>query len=284
MDNLLTKRVIPSSMEFTVADFTEQLPQILSNVKELYEWAVVQTEIDRNLVLTSDEDIESARERCALLNKVIAQIDQKRKEVKKAYNKPYDTFERAIKEVSAVILQGKDNLWGQVLDAEQKIKRQKEIKYRTYWDSLNVRHRSWEQVFDKKWLNKGVKAVAVFKELDEIASLTKSQVEAIKALDSEFETALLNFYSRGATLQDCLIYNKELQAEKQANLEQESQPYTTEQEEPEQSAESELSAQNDNEIELDLRLYIKPSQFNGLKQYLVKNNIRYGRVTEKEEP
>lgn len=276
----LTTRVIPQSMEFTVADFTEQLPQILSNVKELYEWAVVQTEIDRKLVLTTDKDIEEARERCALLNKVIAQIDQKRKDVKRAYNKPYETFEQAIKKVSAVILQGKENLWSQVLETEQRLKNQKETKYRTYWESLNVKYRTWGQIFDKKWLNKGVKEVAVLKSLDEIASLTNSQIEAIRALDSEFEISLLDFYKRGATLQDCLVYNKELQREKQANLEQESQAYANEQGSPEQGVEGEITAQNDEEIKLDLRLYIKQSQLDGLKQYLVKNNIRYGRVTE----
>ena len=91
---------IPQSVEFSVStDFISNLPQILSNIEEVRQWAVSQTETDRSLKLVSDEDFDTAKKRCAEINKVVQRIDDKRKEVKKAYTEPYDIFEKKLKEV-----------------------------------------------------------------------------------------------------------------------------------------------------------------------------------------
>ena len=64
IEQLNTMQQVPQSMDFVVKDdFVKNLPQILSNVKELGEWAKRQTESDRNLILTTDDDFENAKKR-----------------------------------------------------------------------------------------------------------------------------------------------------------------------------------------------------------------------------
>ena len=62
IEQLNTMQQVPQSMDFVVKDdFVKNLPQILSNVKELGEWAKRQTESDRNLILTTHDDFENAK-------------------------------------------------------------------------------------------------------------------------------------------------------------------------------------------------------------------------------
>ena len=117
------------TVEFMVqGDFVKNLPQILSNVQEIKVWAEEQTRLDRSLILQTDEDFDNGRKRCATINKVIQSIEAKRKDVKKAYNEPYEIFEKSLKEVTTVLTEAKDNLWGQITQAENDAKARKEAE------------------------------------------------------------------------------------------------------------------------------------------------------------
>ena len=114
---------IPVTVEFTVQmDFVQKLPHILSNIEKIKSWATARTENDRTLILRTDEDFEKARERCAEINKIIKSIDDKRKEVKKEYTAPLEIFEKSLKETIAILQSARENLWGQVLEAEDRVK------------------------------------------------------------------------------------------------------------------------------------------------------------------
>lgn len=53
---------VPATIEFRVDDsFRDRLPAILSNVAALKEFAIQQTEIDRNLTLQTDSDFAQAK-------------------------------------------------------------------------------------------------------------------------------------------------------------------------------------------------------------------------------
>ncbi|MBR2870700.1 MAG: DUF1351 domain-containing protein, partial [Clostridia bacterium] len=91
IEQLNSVAVVPSSIEFTVQeDFINNLPQIISNVEQLAVWAKAQTEADKNLILTSDDDFDKAKKRCADIKKVVKSINDKRISVKKAYSQPID--------------------------------------------------------------------------------------------------------------------------------------------------------------------------------------------------
>ena len=288
----VAQKKMPQKIEFVVEDFTKNLPEIISNCKNLQAWAQERTELDRSLVLTTEEDFEQARTRCATLNKIKEQVDAKRKEVKKLYTQPYDVFEAEIKKVINTLQTARDNLWNQITVAENEIKQKKENEYKEYWTSKGITERKWEQIADKRWLNKGMSSDNVKKSIDEIADSIKSDVETIKSLGSPFEVELLAYYERGYALGDVVKHNTDLQARQKAleaakvAAQSSSRPEPSETTAPEKPVPSD--AETDNwQIEdavkvVDFRIWATSEQLKKLRAFLVSCQIKYGRVPTNE--
>lgn len=280
----------PKVIEFEVDNsFVKQLPAILSNVEKLKQFAEEQTAYDQKLILRSNEDFEQAKSRCADLNRVIRSLEEKRKDVKKAYNRPYEAFEVALKEVTAILTKAKDNLWQQVIQAEEKVKKEKEDELKEYWLNKNCQYRTWEQIFQKSWLNKTTKKSEIFKQLDQFASTVENDINLIKGLQSDFEISLINFYKRGATLGDVLQYNLQLKEEQRINESQREQQACKSKEKissvvdvPSSIVEEEIMQSRDIQQDIytiDFRVWATTEQLSLLKDFLKKNEIRYGKVT-----
>lgn len=287
MEQLNTMQQVPQTMDFVVKDdFVKNLPQILSNVKELGEWAKRQTEADRNLILSTDKDFETAKKRCADINRVVKSIEDKRKQVKKEYNAPYDMFEQELKEVTAVLNATRDNLWGQITKAEQEMKDKLEKHYRNYFESKVEEngissYRTWSQIFDAKWLNKGRKANTVLEEIDGKIATVKNELTAIKALQSEFESVLLVRYAEGHTMADIITYNSRIKAKKQAveTGKQEVRENTQLISEKTDIPTKETVTDETEEIfATDFRVWTTKQQLAELGRYLRENGIKYGKV------
>ena len=86
---------------FMVEDeYSKSLPTTInSNYEEVKKFIISQTNKDRNTIVT-EETIDIAKERCAILNKQIKAIEEQRKEVKKTWNEPYIAFENKCKELN----------------------------------------------------------------------------------------------------------------------------------------------------------------------------------------
>lgn len=271
---------IPQSVEFSVStDFISNLPQILSNIEEVRQWAVSQTETDRSLKLVSDDDFDTAKKRCAEINKVVQRIDDKRKEVKKAYTEPYDIFEKKLKEVTAVLTDAKNNLWGQIKEAEEAVKREKDAKYRDYYEKVTADltyKPSYERIFKTEWLNKGTTEKSVYADIDGQLEGYNKEVATIKAVGGEYTSAMLSYYLLGNSFQDTIAYSQQLRATKEAEAQRQTE---TEQTAPEQTATNTAETEK---ITVDFRVTCTREQLQGLKQYLNTNGIKYGRAGGKE--
>lgn len=288
----------PQTIEFKVQnDFVEKLPEILSNCEQVKQWAIAQTEADRNLILKTDEDFDNGRKRCAEINKVVASIESRRKEVKKEYNKPYELFEKKLKEVTAVLTEAKDNLWSQITAAEEKVKAEKENDFKRYFenhdDYAKIKdYRGWEQIFDKTWLNKGKKYDTIFKEIDGKIKTVCDELVSISDLNSEFEPALLLKYKNGASLTEILSANRELKAQKeelerkkaeqqQAAVKQSIETPVIEQPQT-QPKQAEVTDADEELITIDFRVVCTKTKLKTLGDYMKTNGIKYGRVPKGE--
>ena len=274
------------TVEFIVqGDFVKNLPQILSNVQEIKVWAEEQTRLDRSLILQTDEDFDNGRKRCATINKVIQSIEAKRKDVKKAYNEPYEIFENSLKEVTTVLTEAKDNLWGQIKQAENEAKARKEAEYRTYFENAGLKFRTWAQIFDKKWLNKGKDDKTVKSEIDDIVRKCNEEVAALQSLNSAFITALLQYYADGHSLGDTITYNTRLGEQKRLIEQQKAQEQVNTPPSPE-------TAKNDNYervepieeeiVTIDFRVQCTSTQLQTLGQFMRQHGIKYGKVPKGE--
>ena len=241
------------------------MPQILSNINDVREFIAQQTETDRNLVLQTSEDFERARKRCADLNKIAQQMDEERKRVKREYNRPYELFDKALKETIAVITTAKDNLWGQVTAAENAVRERKEQEYKDYYEEhagVTGKFRTWEQIFNKSWTNKGYTPEKVKKEIDGIIEGIQSDIDTIGKLKSKHTTELYAYYKSGYSLKDVIDRDRPLD----------------ETDETLKGVKALVDEQREQTVTVDFRVTCTKAQMKGLKDYLDDNNIKYGRV------
>lgn len=293
---------VPKTVEFKVTEFESKLPAILSNVEVVKQWAILQTEQDRNLVLETEEDFESGKKRCAEINKQITNIENRRKDVKKAYIAPYEIFEKSIKEVISVLNEARTNLWSQVTKAEEKLKAKKELEYKTFFEQQAKANGisdycKWTTIFDKTWLNKGKSKAVVFDEINAKIKIAVDEINAILSLNSSFEAELLREYGNGASIASILAINKELY-EQQERLEQRKAEITRSKAVEEQNTQareservqqqtpltSQITPSGENteycEVTVDFRVITTPQKLKALGEYMRNNGIKYGKVPE----
>lgn len=293
---------VPKTVEFKVTEFESKLPAILSNVEAVKQWAILQTEQDRNLVLETEEDFENGKKRCAEINKQITNIENRRKDVKKAYIAPYEIFEKSIKEVIAVLNEAKTNLWSQVTKAEEKLKAKKELEYKTFFEQQAKSNDisdycRWATIFDKTWLNKGKSKTVVFDEINAKVKIAVDEINAILSLNSSFEAELLREYSNGASIASILAINKELYEQRErleqrkaeiahskAVGEQNTQVRESERVQQQTPLTSQTTRADENaeygEVTVDFRVITTPQKLKALGEYMRNNGIKYGKVPE----
>ena len=259
------------TVEFNVQDFVEKLPKITSNIDEIIAWAKKQTEYDRVAVVTV-ENLDESKERCTVINKVIESIDKKRKEVKKAYNAPYDVFEKKMKEATAVLSDARANLWNQVIAFEQAEKDEKEQRLKKYYEELIVSGdcmtmKIWEKIFNPAWTNRSKSEKSVKAEIEKIYEQQKADVSAIKALGGDFTVELLRMYlEEDRTLGEIIQANNHLQAMKSSVK-------------PEEKKAGPILAEEDEAL-FRVEFFVEATrvQLSALKQFFAENKIKYGKI------
>ncbi len=260
--------------------FIKSLPEIASNVDEITAVLLERTQNDRNTVLVTPEDFDRARARCAELNKIYDRLDEERKHIKAEYMKPYNELEEKIKYALSVAKEARDNQWNQIKDAENAVKERKEAEYKAYYADKGAeaaQYRTWEQIFNKSWLNKGYTAEKVCKEIDEVICAVISDVDTIDNLNSEHAPALYEKYKSGATLKEVIAYNVALNASKIA-VEQRKANTTTTASENTETATDENEGENTAVKTIDFRVHVTQPQLKALKDFLITNKIRYEKV------
>ena len=133
----------------------------------------------RNLVVTADkESVKSAKETRAELNKIAKALEDKRKEIKKEFEKPLKKAETQLKELVGIVNVAADEIKAQLDEVEEQRKREK----MTVVDGLvnevlaQVQEEHGLQIeitFDNRWLN------ATAKEHDIKEEIKKQAVDRV---------------------------------------------------------------------------------------------------------
>ena len=176
-----------------------------------------------NLVYT-DEQIKLAKTDRANLRKFVDALETKRKEIKKQCLAPYETFEKQMKEIVAIVNEPILMIDGQVKKFED---RQKEIKLEEILEIYNdANFPDWvkpNQVIDEKWLNASVKISTIKAEieaklnqitndLDTLANLPEFSFEAIEVYKDTLD--LNKAINEGKRLSELMKRKAEAEAEK----------------------------------------------------------------------
>lgn len=134
--------------------------------------------------LTKDESIKEAKNDRSYLNGLKSEIEERRKAVKREYNKPLAAFEKRCKEITSIIDGASDGIKAQLDEAEERrragARAALEAHYREFAELL-APVVPYERLHDDKWLNKSFGEVKAKKALEEKVSAVARDWDTLKA-------------------------------------------------------------------------------------------------------
>lgn len=134
--------------------------------------------------LTKDESIKEAKNDRLYLNGLKKEIEERRKAVKREYNKPLAAFEKRCKEITSIIDGASDGIKAQLDEAEERrragARAALEAHYREFAELL-APVVPYERLHDDKWLNKSFGEVKAKKALEEKVSAVARDWDTLKA-------------------------------------------------------------------------------------------------------
>lgn len=287
-------------IEFEIrGDFAQVQNSVIdANFDELKLW--LQNELAAyNTMVVTEDSVPEAKGYRANIRKIAARIDDQRKAVKTAYMAPLKAFEDKCRELTELCDQAVNALDSQVKSFENARRERREAELRQVFeaeagDLTEEKMLSWEQTFSSSWTNASVSREKALGELREKIARVRQDIEAIRGMESPFETALLNHYGNTHDLADSLRLNATLTARKNAQDEaqraRERQKATdaevnvssptpeTVREVKCPTRDKESSEERPELFELDFRVWVTKEQSAALRDFLVKSGISFGRV------
>lgn len=111
--------------------------------------------------------VEEAKNDRAVLNNAEKQLNSKRLELERQYMQPFNGFKAIIGDTCKIIREASAALDEIVKAEETREKDEKRAKIEKYWNDTGFTLVDFDDVFEPKWLNKGAKLTAVYKEIDD---------------------------------------------------------------------------------------------------------------------
>lgn len=292
----------------------QPLPPVEWNYEAVKQWVSDGLAAYEGRVYTEDTVAEAKRDR-ANLNKLSKAIEDKRKELKSVYLTPYNSFEAQAKELVAMIKKQSDAIDAQVKAYDQKRRDEKLDKIKTELYAPMIGDLAelvpYQRLHDPKWLNVTVGMAAISEALsakiESIASglATLDKLELPEDVAGQVKAEFLKSYDLGAAMaaKDRIMDERErmaryLAAQNFARAEQEAQkemtPATEQKPAQAQKSAPEQEERVNNEqvpffnkepetITLDFRVWVTAEQMYALRDFLVSNRIRYGKVPRESE-
>lgn len=183
-------------MEELVVRVEQKPGEIKSNLDDLAAALTNQMQAYEGLEVTED-NIPERKNDLATLRKMSKAIDDRRKEVKKSWDAPLKEFEAKVKDVTGIIDKQIIRIDGDIKEFDRKriAEKQEHIKA-LYEEEVGVysEYLPLSVIKSSKWDNKTCGDTEIRSDLQEMILKVKSDLSAIKALNSEFEEKLLNAY------------------------------------------------------------------------------------------
>lgn len=162
--------------EATIASNMDALEAHVKKVVADYEGATYD--------LTSAQAIKEAKHDRSYLNGIKKEIDERRKAVKREYNKPLDAFERRCKQITAIIDESTDAIKAQLDEAEQTRKDALYSRLQQHYEEfagLLAPVVPYERLHEPQWLNKTFGEIKAQQALEAKMSDVARDWETLKA-------------------------------------------------------------------------------------------------------
>lgn len=268
-------------MELKVEEIKSLAP-IQFNYEDIKKWVTEKTKEYKSLVYT-EETITSAKTDRATLNKVSDAINNEKKRIKNELLKPYVDFENKCKELIAIVDDASNTIDKQIKTFEEKEQNEKKEQIKAVFDAYIGDYKDlimFDLIFNQRWLNKTYTMKKIEEEINHLVVKTSDD---IKVLEGQIKDEIIlkqvqAFYFSHIADSDCLSSslkygmnvienNKKLEELKQQ------QEARKEVKAPivEQTVQEKLQV-------VDFRVWVTQEQKMKIRDFLIQNNIKYGKV------
>lgn len=220
-------------MEIRLVNPTEDgfLQKIDWNKAELEENVRSIVAAYQGLVYTEDTVSDAKNDRAAL-RKLLNEIEDRRKLVKKKCMEPYEVFESDLKDVTALIKEQISIIDGQVKEYENSVKEEKKARLQdVYTEAIGelAEVLPFERVFEAQYLNVSFKESKAATEIQEKIQRVKSDLAAIDALDSKYKLNAKDVYVRTLDMSQAKVTSQmKVEDMKKGNLDTEMELFLNE--------------------------------------------------------
>ena len=195
----------------------ETIGQLTTNIKEVkarVEMALPMYDISNY----STDDVPKCKEDKALLNKAAKALDDKRKELEKAWNKPFEEFKTTCNDTCKLIKNAVSLIDGVIKEDENRTKKAKreEIKKLAEKCGVETIGIKFDIIFDAKWLNKTTSMKAIEKAIKEKIDNIKKDLEILKMYAEDYD-ALAARYKENLNLQEAIVYANKLKEQRESH-------------------------------------------------------------------
>lgn len=161
----------------------------------------------------TEDTVSDAKNDRATLRKLLNEIEDRRKLVKKKCMKPYEVFENDLKDVTVLIKEQISIIDGQVKEYENSVKEKKKARLQdVYTEAIGelAEVLPFERVFETQYLNVSFKESKAATEIQEKIQRVKSDLAAIDALDSKYKLNAKDVYVRTLDMSQAMAENARL--------------------------------------------------------------------------
>lgn len=260
---------------------------------------------DYKTLAFTEDTIKEAKADRANLNKLKKAFDDERKRIKKLCMAPYDRFEQQAKEIIDLIDEPIQIIDAQIKEVEEAKKAQKRKDIEDLFGTIGFQtFVTLEHIWDEKWLNATVPMSKIEEQMKSRMYQIGDDVATIHSLP-EFSFEAMEIYKKTLDLSKAIQEGQRL-----ADIQKRKAAYEEEQRRKQEEAEAARKAQDaealpepeetpvlavpeepDNTsanqpsvepgqplIQLDFRVWGTKDQLMALRQYMVENNLRFGKV------
>ena len=284
------------------------IKEIQWNNEELKQEITATMQEYKSLAFT-EENIKDAKADRAKLNKLRTAFEDERKKIKKQCMEPYTKFEKQVKEIVSLIDEPIALIDSQIKEVDDQKKAQKQKNIEELFGSLGFQNFvTLDKIFDPKWLNASMtmskieeqmksQMFQIGHELETIRKLPDFAFEAKelykKTLDmnqaiqegqrlAEIQKRKLAYETEQKAKEEELKRQTELRQKETATQKaQEKSKSVTEskkEDNSENSPESQQDQKTDPIMSIDFRAWGTREQLMGIRQYMLDNNIKFGKV------
>lgn len=248
----------------------------------------------------TEETIKEAKADRAKLNKLRTAFEDERKRIKKLCMAPYDEFEKQVKELIALIDEPIRLIDSQIKEVEQKRREEKHQKIEELFAGIGFQtFVTLDKIWDDKWLNASVtlgkieeqmksRMYQIGNDLLTIKNLPEFSFEAMEVYKKTLDlTMAIQEGQRLSEIQKRKAAYEEEQRRKAAEAQNRTQAIQAEimPAQPEKGKAEELEGaarqeerQEAQVFKMDFRVWGTKDQLMGLRQYLIDNRIKFGKV------